>query len=180
MKEESREYIKWSSLGDVVLYMGRGPNGKTLSAVRQLVEEKDPRPILTNAHLNLPNATFGSTPAILFAAQDRRVFVDIVDIAISSRDRMSRMNTQFAYLLTQARKLNVKVIMTAQSPRFLDHYVQDRLTAILFPEFRINKYGTPKTRLQRIYRDKVVSYPWVNARKYFKYYDTMEMIKHES
>ena len=192
MKIVYKKYMKWSSLQGIILYTGTGPNGKTLSAVRQLVEEKDARPILSNAHLsNLGSKLFSTSKIGQY--KNKRIFLDAAEMVVTSRSTMSRVNRLMTYFFTMQGKLNNKIILTSPRIDYLDKRVRMLIGPIFEPYYFVNKYGTPKIQLRRYYyRTKldprypkkeeryitylhhIVEYPTVNARKYFKYFNTKE------
>ena len=182
MKTEYRKYIKWSTLPRIILYTGfrMEANGKTLSAVRQLVEEKDKvwkRGIVSNIHLNNIDYEYNSFNAVykLFEVTNKRILLDNPFNVMYSRRYESRNIASFLYWIHVCRKFNNKVILVMPDIKTIDKRVRKIIGAIFIPKFWINKYGTPKLELIRIYRNKIVVYPTINARKYFKYYNTLEI-----
>lgn len=176
LKVVFRKYIKWSTLGDVVIYVGKGPNGKTLSAIRQLREEADTREIVTNlGSLRLPHTKFDLTESLDY--HNKRIFLDSATSMIPSR--LLGIERLFKWVFDLRRHTNCKYILTASQLHWLPWTIR-RVATILMPEYMVNKHGTPYIRLVRYTSTTVVIYPWVRTRKYFKYFDTKEFISLES
>jgi len=183
VRVEFRTYVKWSTLPRVVLYTGPMANGKTLSAIRQLVESKDDRRIVSNTHLFYLDYKFDSFRDVtnLVEYTGNIYLIDSAYVLADSRRGVQQREHFIVQWLQMARKLDNRVIITMSNPDALSRYIRDCIGAIFVPEFFYNKYKTPKVTLRRYYYNwrgkvaKIVIYPTVNARKYFKYFDTEEL-----
>ena len=179
MKVIYRKYLKWSSLKDkVVLYTGEGPVGKTLAAVIQLVEEKDKRPIVSNATLNLPNSKKLRMGKLL-QYRNKRIFIDTAEIVLNSKRPSTRRGLLFTSFLAVHRKLGHQLTLASPNMNYLDIRVRNSIEVILQPYFYKDKNGVPKLQLKRInlQKQEATIYLPINCRKYFKYFDTKECIR---
>ena len=180
---EFRTHIKWSTLPRVVLYTGPMANGKTTCAVRQLVESKDDRRIVSNTHLFHIDYKYDNFRDVtkLVESTRSRYLIDSAYVLADSRRNVQQREHFIVQWLQMARKLDNRVIITMSNPNVLSRYIRDTIGAVFIPEFFYNKYKTPKVTLKRYYYNwkgqvtKIVIYPTVNARKYFKYFDTTEI-----
>jgi len=173
-----RKCLKWSSLNrSFVLYTGRGPNGKTLAAVRQLVEEPDTRTIVSNCHLGIPYKKLRLGEVLDY--KDCRILLDSGWTLFNTRQFTSKEDTLWRHFLSLGRKFNNQVILTGSEPRFFPRYLLNLVHTVFEPIHWFNQYGTPKLTLVKVVRKgrRVTRevYPTVNARKYYKLFNTMEI-----
>lgn len=177
----NRTYLKYSSLGNVVGYYGSVGSGRTLGAVIQIVKELKSGKydgVLSTLKLNdLPSEpltlealfTEGKIPC------NKIIFIDNADITwLDSRASMSKVNKLMSYFMYQSRKGNNKVIFTAIDPRNIDIRIRNQT---VFLRCSYEKNRSPRFTLGRIHRNgDVTVYRHIRReKKYFKYFDTLEI-----
>ena len=183
IKQIHRKYIKYSTLPNIILYTGPFANGKTLSAIKQLVDEKDKRPIISTNHLFHILSTFiSSTETIkLLEYKDTRFLFDSAYALTDSRRNLSTQNRMIIKWFELAPKLNNKIILTMAGPEYLDRCIRDLIRAVFVPFFYFTENKNPRCIIRRYYYNrrgklnKVIIYPSFDASKYFKYYNTTEI-----
>ncbi len=179
MRMVQRKYIRYSTLGDLVIYSNEGirASGVTLAAVKQLVGTQ-PKKIVTN--IKMCRVDSEKLNKNTLPEHDCTLFIDNAEVVINSRRTSPKENELWCHLLTQGKKRNVKIILGARALCYLDRRIRESYTTLLVPRFFKTRDGTPKMYLYRYNPKKptlVVKYgPW-NMRKYFKYFNTLEIVK---
>ena len=199
------KFFKYNKFGPVVVYEGTLGSGTTLGGVIHVVKSK-PKKILSNIHLlDVPNYEPLDILKFLEKPEEASYSTLLLDdgyFYLTSRRTPSKENKLWAYTLSQCRKLAIKVIITTQNFTFLDkrirYMVTDRiLTSIPNGtrklELRHYKLLPKKVWVNHVTEDEfglktgphwetVMKWTLVatcilkRTNKYFKYYDTLEVL----
>ncbi len=159
----------------VITFSGKPGSGKTLSAVRYI--SKDRRSVVyTNIKLQIPEKTIvqisPSNLGDLKKLNNGIVFIDEANFVFSSRF-WSRIPKDLIQFWAMHRKRGVDLVLTSHSLKRVDVILRELVSydihCKMVGAFCVNSWYDVD------YNDKVRSVVFY-ARKYYRYYDTLEMV----
>ena len=160
----------------VIAYTGKPGAGKTLSAVRYIYKDHR-KTIYTNVKLEIPKKdiiqVLPSNVQDLKKLRDGIVFIDEANFVFSSRF-WSRIPKDLIQFWAMHRKYGVDLIVTSHSLKRIDIILRELVSY----EVRCKTLGlfVVNNWYDVDYSDKVKTSIFFGA-KYYKYYDTFEMVK---
>ena len=159
----------------VIAFTGKPGSGKTLSAVRYILKDKR-KTVYTNVKLEIPGKNviqiLPSNVQELKKLHDGIVFIDEANFVFSSRF-WSRIPKDLIAFWGMHRKRGVDLVITSHSLKRVDVILRELVSydihCRMIGAFCVNSWYDVD------YNDKVKSVVFY-ARKYYRYYDTLEMV----
>jgi hypothetical protein len=148
-------------------------SGKTLLMTYVASKVKD-RPVYANYKLNLPNyRPLKLEDLIKFTNEQALILVDEAYVLLESRNSMDRLNQYISYILFQSRKRGLDFMATAQLNSSLDLRYKELAD--------INIYAVKTKKgfsyaIQYGLKAKMFELPFNQAKNYYGFYDTTELI----
>jgi len=188
------EYFKYSTFGNVTAYISDIGQGRTLASVIQLVKTK-PKILYSNAHLFGLDYTYQpfDEQVVLDDLKNATIFTDMTDMIFDSR--LNQHHAVSHSLLTHASKYKLKFILNATKMKHLDINIRQTITDVVFCEFipkqrlhlihckmaaksvwQVNPETGIRERTMQMYLKPISQCLLRHVDKYFKYYNTSEII----
>jgi hypothetical protein len=194
------KYFKYSTFGRVTCYTGPMAGGLTLGAVIQIVKQGKGFSNVLYSDATFPQSdkfrpiiALPFTPDVMANVRNSTVFLDFVD-RFTDRSTVTKEARLFFYWMQYLRKFNMRLIFTTHYLEYIDRAVRDSITTMIGCKYdSISNVVTlvrfkmlPKTaweidittgkrrRTTRLVWTPI-SYVKIPARKYFKYYNTLEV-----
>jgi len=105
----------------------------------------------------------------------RLLILDEIYVYIDSRNSSTKRNKAYSYLIFQSRKRNFDIIYTAQLYSAVDKRLRNLTNIIIEPEINLEK-NILKIKITKTNGTEKV-YIIKNINKYFKYYESNEIIE---
>lgn len=162
-------------------------SGKTVMMVRYLIKDhNDNKRIITNFHLNEVNYSIIDVEELLNnednGLKDCTIGIDELTVFADCRTSSAKMNRLLSYFVLQSRKRSVNVYFTTQYFGMIDARVMHHTNIYVICE-KIFKNDEPVEGWRkytvmdcRNFRKPVVNRFLLDISKYYKYYDTDEII----
>lgn len=159
----------------LIIVLGNLGTGKTL--LLTYLSTKIKRKIYSNYELIIENYVKLEIESLLNLPNNIDVFLDEAYTWLESRVSGKALNRYLSYILLQSRKRTLDIYCTAQLFSTLDKRFREKADIIIKCEkikdkgykyhfFNMNKYS-----------QKVLLLPFEKAKKYYKYYDTNEIVE---
>lgn len=174
-----------------ILIHGRKGSGKTLLAVKLAYESfLEHRDVYSNIKLEFPHTplTFDMIQTIMKqeCLQNAFLLIDEIHTIADSRRSMSKQNVSWSYFFTQSRKRGVDIVATTQYVGQVDLRYRNnceyliKVEKIIIPteDIAVRKFINSMTWYEPDGKVRCVKY-LKNPEKYFKLYDTMEIIYYD-
>lgn len=169
-----------SDISGIYIYCGLFGMGKTYSAVRDIIELKIKGfNIYSNFSLKFQDGRLNSWKDILSIPPNSVIFIDEVSDTFNSR-AWSKMPRQIFGYFVQNRKLNIRIVCTAQMFDEVDKSIRNKAKYVIdchkLGRFAWNNYYlVSKYNLKKKKPERRVFY---DIQDYFSnYYDTYELVK---
>lgn len=190
----------------IIGFLGNRGSGKTLSMTRELYKKYlEGYTIFSNYKLNFPHTKYSPSDIMEYAENQKKfvksIFaVDEIHVYLDSRVSGRKINRVFSYFVTQTRKKDVDLYYTTQYPRQVDvrmrihtdmvveclsksviHYVAGDMPIVRSNYMMKGNEYSVQTYIQNTVSEfgydnvRVIKYSF-HANKYFKLYDTTEVI----
>lgn len=161
----------------VIAFTGKPGAGKTLSAVRYICKDKR-KTVYTNVKLQMPDKNIvqilPSNVQDLKKLYDGIVFIDEANFVFSSRF-WSRIPRDLIQFWAMHRKRGVDLILTSHSLKRIDVVLRELVSYEVRCKTLLNVVFVVNNWYDVDYGDKVKTSIFFGA-KYYKYYDTLEIV----
>lgn len=163
----------------LTLIIGNLGSGKTLLATVIACHTKSGTPIFSNYALKIPNYTPLEPENLMEKGTRGLIIMDEAYVWLESRTSGNKINRYLSYILYQSRKKGFDFILTVQNISALDRRFREQADRIVLCNNSKNmqrfEYFIYKKEFL-VYKKAIRYLSYEKAKKYYKYYDTAEIV----